>query len=303
MQLLQTAEYLRHRGVCVTIDAAAPPERFDLVHFWGLSPMETLYPAFSRAAFSGRPVVLSPIYWNLGRYYAAMGSVQRLGLWNGQRPLRRKMAVLSARIFISGEKEARALEEDAGMPLPWTAVPCGIDPELFGREPPGPAARRGVLCAARIGPRKNQLALARQCALRRLPLLLAGPAGNRAYLDRCLRFPGVEYAGPVPPGRLAALYRGARIHALAGYAETPGLAGLEAAACGCEIVATGEGTAREYFGAAASYCDPYDPGSVGAAIDSALEGAHQPELRESVLARFSWETCLEPLAEVYQSLI
>ncbi|MCI2057514.1 MAG: glycosyltransferase family 4 protein [Oscillibacter sp.] len=302
--MLKTAQYLRARGIDVAIGgSAAGMADFDLIHFWGLSPMESLYPVFFHAVRSGRPIVLTPIYWDLGRYYAAMGSFQRLRLWNEQRPLRREIAAGSARVFVSGEKEALALTKDVGASLPCTVVPCGIDTRLFGGAPDVPGTRVGVLCAARIGPRKNQIALAQQCALRRLPLILAGPAGNPAYLNRCLQYQNVQYVGAIPPQRLAALYRSAQIHALVGYAETPGLASLEAAACGCRIVTTTEGTTEAYFEEYAAYCDPYDPGSIGAALDAAAQGESQTELRSAILKKFSWETCLAPLPEVYQSLI
>lgn len=302
MQIQKTARYLEAHGFSVTIGSAEQAEKFDLIHFWGLSPMESLYPAFARAARSGRRIVLSPVYWDLSRYYAAMGSVQRLGLWNRQRPLRREIATRSARIFVSGRKEAESLERDVGAPLSCTAVPCGIDRSVWGEKPDSQRRRPGILCAARISPRKNQTALARQCAIRRIPLLLAGPPGNPAYLERCLQFPNVRYAGALPPRQLAALFREFRIHALTGYAETPGLASLEAAACGCEIVTTDAGTAGEYFGEDAFYCDPYVPDSIGAALDAAADTGCQPRLRDAILSRFSWENCLLPLREAYENL-
>lgn len=304
VQVLKTAEYLRARGISVAVegpDAAAGG--FDLLHFWGLVPMDALYPAFFRARREGIPAVLTPIYWDLGRYYTAMGSIGRLRLWNGQRPLRREAAGGSLRVFVSGEREAAALEADVGMRLPCSVVRCGVDSAAPDQGFAARGDRVGVLCAARIGPRKNQAALAEQCAARRLPLTLAGPVGNAAYLKRCLRFPAVRFAGVLSPSRLAAEYRHARVHALAGYAETPGLAALEAAAWGCELAITDEGTAREYFGSRAAYCDPYAPESIGAALDSALAARCQPALAARIAERFSWETCLAPLPEAYREII
>lgn len=303
VQILKTAQYLRDRGISVTIDSAATAaNRFDLIHFWGLSPMETLYPAFFRAARAGRQIVLSPIYWDLSRYYESTGSIQRLNLWNEQRPLRREITAGSARIFVSGENEAQALAEDVGMPLSCTVVPCGIDAQLLGGKLDCAQTRTGILCAARIGPRKNQIALAQQCALCRIPLILAGPVGNQAYFNQCLQYPNVQYAGVASPQRLATLYRRCLLHALVGYAETPGLASLEAAACGCEIVTTSEGTAEEYFGGEATYCDPYARDDIGAAIHDALGKKRQPRLRDSILEHFSWEACLRPLLDAYSEL-
>ena len=90
---------------------------------------------------------------------------------------------------------------------------------------------------------------------------------------------------------------------LPSWRETPGLVSLEAAAAGCRIVSTAIGSAREYFGDLAWYCDPCNPGSIRQAVLQALAAPATAALRQRVLERFTWEVAAQNTLEAYSKVM
>lgn len=134
-------------------------------------------------------------------------------------------------------------------------------------------------------------------------LVLAGKVNNKKYFERCLAFKNVSYAGFFEQDALASLYENADLHVLASFAETPGLANLEAAIRGCNIVSTTEGDTAEYFEDMATYCSPYEEGDIYRAVEAGLSHNFQPQLKNHLLKNFNWEHCLEPLYQSYLSIM
>jgi glycosyltransferase involved in cell wall biosynthesis len=144
----------------------------------------------------------------------------------------------------------------------------------------------GVLCVGRIEPRKNQLRLIEALRGTGVSLTLIGAAGrfNRAYERRCRRGAdaNVQFAGPQAPSELRRFYHAAHAHACVSWYETPGLASLEAALCGCALVLTPGGCTREYFGADAEYAQVDDPASICRAVEQALARGSSAGLADRV---------------------
>jgi glycosyltransferase involved in cell wall biosynthesis len=113
----------------------------------------------------------------------------------------------------------------------------------------------------------------------------------------------VHFIGSVPPEELPGIYRLAAVHALPSWRETPGLASLEAAAAGCRIVTTGIGSARDYFGEDAWYCDPPDRASIRTAVVGALAAQPSSRLRRRVLADYTWDAAARATLEAYQAAL
>lgn len=180
-------------------------------------------------------------------------------------------------------------------------VPNAVDTDLFNpyRDLPLPTklAELGiesgqyVLEVARIEPCKNQLALIEATKKLGFPLVLIGPEVDEVYVRECKRasdgYP-VYFLGPVPHEELAAYYFHAKVHALPSWRETPGLASLEAAAMGCNIVTTLIGSAEEYFGDSAWYCNPFDQESIVAAVREAYAGERSNRLQKRVRELYTW---------------
>lgn len=187
-------------------------------------------------------------------------------------------------------------------------VPNAVDEDALGEREDLPFERRtGVLCVGRIEPRKNQLNLIRALREADIPLTLAGQVGrfNRAYARQCQREAGrnVRFIGRQPAEALGRLYGRHAVHACVSWYETPGLVNLEAACCGCALVATSGGCTREYLGDEAVYAEPGDPASIRSAIDSAMRRGPSAMLAERVRREFTWEMAARRTLEAYGGMV
>ncbi len=336
-QIHQTATALRRLGVSPTLSSAARPDLdgFDLVHLFHLDRVweNARWCRLIRAR--GLPAVLSPLYWpteefdrhgrsgvqgwlaqSVGpRAYPSLRIAQRSALSAlSQRDLRalRLSFRRSVRFVLdtidallpNSQAEKHQIRARFGASCPITVVPNAVDASAFGGPPDWKAQRDEVLCVGRLEPRKNQLALIRAVRGMRVRLRLVGQAGhfNRPYERRCRREAGseVEFLGHRTPAELRWLYRCSRVHASASWYETPGLASLEAAACGCSVVVGEGGCTREYFGDQAQYCRPGDVRSIRTAIEKAFVSSPGPALAERVVREFNWEAAARRTLACYR---
>ena len=206
----------------------------------------------------------------------------------------------------------------------WSPVPCGLWPTEWPSRGHLEAADRSaqlavlgldpdlktlVACVGRVEPRKNQMALV-EAVLRRPQdgLVLVGPFDGTRYgarvagrIRRELAGRGV-CTGPLAQPEVAAILRRVDVHVLPSFWESPGLASLEAAASGAEVVITSGGATLEYFGRSAHLAGSPRWPALGAAIDDALSNPHQPGLGLRV-QRFDWSRSAEMLAAVYREML
>ena len=198
----------------------------------------------------------------------------------------------------------------------YTVVPNGVVRELF--DPlPAPNAdfvkeyglENFVVQVARVQSAKNQLGLLGALSDTSFPIVIIGQPSpyEKEYVACCYeqarRRGNVYFVSPKTPQELAGIYVLAAVHVLPSWRETPGLASLEAAAAGCRIVSTSNGSAREYFGDDAWYCDPRDPDSIRKAVLTALESPPSEKLRRRVLERFTWELAAKSTLDAYHKAI
>ena len=113
----------------------------------------------------------------------------------------------------------------------------------------------------------------------------------------------VYFLGPKSAEDLAGIYALASVHVLPSWRETPGLVSLEAAAAGCRVVSTSIGSAREYLGNDACYCDPKDRDSIRRAVLDALNSPPSSQLRIRVLEQYTWEAAARTTLEVYRQVL
>jgi glycosyltransferase involved in cell wall biosynthesis len=207
---------------------------------------------------------------------------------------------------------------------PVVVVPNGIDTERFdpARKLPKPAwaeqfgGRPYILVVARVDRDKNQLAYCRamqhplglpaQVAAEAgvtelLPIVLAGWAPDPSLLQACQEA-GAVYVGPLQGDDLVAAYAHTRIHALPSLRETPGLASLEAAAMECAVVTTSLGSAEEYFGDRAHYCDPTSEKSMWQATFKAFAQGRRQDISAYIRDRYSWKAAAQKTLEAYEYL-
>jgi glycosyltransferase involved in cell wall biosynthesis len=311
VQATKTAEALAEAGLDVSLTEEPDPDvrTFDVVHAFA-ARRESL----RRARQSGAAVVVSPIWVRADyRYMPVRASVGRLreieraarlthsivrrGIEETGRRLRAPLTERSllfelADLLLPNSKlEAEQIRSDLGVTTPMHVVPNAFDDRTF--TPPVDGARRsGVAYVGRIEPHKNQLGLIRELAGSGIPLTIAGPTHpDHVGYDELCRKTADGSVTFLPGGSqwdLRDVYRSARVHVLPSWFETTGLVSLEAAACGCAVVTTSRGYAREYFGTRAVYCDPGIKGSIRRAVATALERGPAPSLRQLVCDRFTW---------------
>lgn len=313
---------------------------YHLLHVFHLDRLWEHLPVCRNLRRPGLPVVLSPIYWPTDEYdrrgrvgwqgllartfgsagFQTLRLLQRFALacWQGRslrgfdlrlldfRRAARRLLECASVLLPNSAAELREIERHFGIRRPAVIVPNAVDAETFGLADADAAegSRRGVLCVGRVEPRKNQLSLLRALRGSGIPLTLAGGPGrfHAAYARRCLKLagPDVHFVGQRSPLELRELYRHARVHACVSWYETPGLASLEAAAAGCNLVVTPGGCTREYFGDEAWYCEPDDPASIREAVEAALAAGPRPELARRVARQFNWDAAADATLAGYR---
>jgi glycosyltransferase involved in cell wall biosynthesis len=314
-----------------------------LVHGFNIQTAEETAALQEEARRRELPFVLSPVYWTpylnwfadtgtLSRFWraaaAALGfraAARLYCAWQDYRAiakpewrLRRELLLRSAVLLPNAYAELDVLRRDfriaAGAP-PAIVVPNAIDESLF-RKPrldtpwSFPFARgRFVLQVARISPEKNQLGLIEALDGLDIAIVLAGqPSPEQPdYVSRCraaaARRGNVHFLPWTPHAELVRLYAAAAAHVLPSWRETPGLVSLEAAAAGCPVVSTTVGSAREYFGDEARYCDPWSLVSIRRAVEDAIRNPAAEPLRQRVLRDFTWRRAAEETLRGYRLVL
>ncbi|MCA9243564.1 MAG: glycosyltransferase family 4 protein [Phycisphaerales bacterium] len=321
------------------LSAFARANDYDVAHLFHLDRLWENIPASRVAANRGKPIALSTIYWPSDEFdrlarTGVQGRLSRILGTNGYQSLRQaQRGILAAietrnlRSAIAGITRFRAgvrallrrasvilpnsaVERDCvwrefGVQTPCQVVPNAVDPAIFGGAP-SRDGREGVLCVGRIEPRKNQLALIRAMRDSSTPLTFVGASGrfSRDYAAECRRLagPNTRWIEQVEPAALPPLYRAAKAHACVSWYETPGLASLEAALCGCAIVVTPGGSTREYFQNDAHYSEPDKPETIRAAIEAALAQPAPPALAQRVAREYNWAAAAGATLAAYQMI-
>jgi glycosyltransferase involved in cell wall biosynthesis len=161
-----------------------------------------------------------------------------------------------------------------------------------------------VLAVSSHNPNKNFLRVVqamRQLGRRDIQLVVAGGQDSRVYRGGMGLPHDVRSLGYVSDAELKALYENAACFVFASLYEGFGLPPLEALSSGCPVVVSRAGALPEIFEGAATFCDPYDPMDIAAAIERVVDSVSRDEMR--VFARkFSWEKCARETLDVLQRL-
>lgn len=308
VQVINTAKYLRKLGVEVHINTGDifDYSSYDIIHLFNLTRMGETYRYYKLAHHYRKPVVLSPIYWNLKKFYLYKNDTESIKLWDKCIQYRREILRGSVMVYPSSYMEAYALKMEFGNEFPYTVIYNAVEP--FSDDIPiynfceRYSLDKYILCVGRICERKNQLELIRAGAKLGVQVVLIGDAKDKGYLEQCLKFKGVRYLGFMDSYDLYSAYKFAKVHVLPSFVETPGLTSLEAASYGCNIVTTIEGSGEEYFKDEAIYVNPYNEGSIESGLEEALIKKKRGELKEHVRNNFNVEKCSKVLYSSYQQI-
>jgi len=316
VQAEQTASALTQLGH--TIKNLESEKRFipEIVHFFGLT-----VPEWVMATTSAYPTILSPIYYRSSLKEAIRAKVLNKMPGSIVR-LQRKAMQLCQGILPNSRAEAQQLADHFDLDISKiTVIPNGVEKEMIGEDPEGFREAYGVflnyeryiLSVQRIESRKRTIELISAALSIGVPLLIIGQFNKehceadyvRKVFDLALKSPHlIRIMEPLPRKILKNAYASAYVHALPSILETPGLASLEAAINGANLVVGDCPPVREYFENVAHFCEPREQGTLIHALNRAMamprNGMGQ---KEHVLSRYLWGRVAKLTEEVYSRVL
>ncbi|MFA5316912.1 MAG: glycosyltransferase family 4 protein [Dehalococcoidales bacterium] len=329
-------------NVDISKDLLPDVSGYDLIHIFN-APFYDILPMTINAKRAGKKVVYSPIYLDYSVYDKSgrgglaglaskvldkygtedlklFASIARKGGFPGSIPdilkgYRRCLCETLRNVdFLlpNSNSEIARMEKDFPVgKIPYIVVPYAVDNAFTGKAADidnGPNKLKGcVMSAARIENRKNQLSLVK--AMKGLPygLVLIGKigSGQQDYFRRIQKEagPNFHYLGSIEHSDMPKYYRLAKVHCLVSWMETCGLASMEAAVMGCNIVITDKGDTREYYRDYAHYCNPGSVESIRKAIVKAYESPYSHTLRSLIVDNYTWEKAAEITLEAYSRVL
>ncbi len=161
-----------------------------------------------------------------------------------------------------------------------------------------------VLAVANIDRRKNTKLLVQACAKEGLPLITIGHVKDPEYYSEFEGlYSGYRHLGPIEDEEmLKSAYAACSVYALPSLCETPGIAALEAASQGANVVVTSEGCAEEYFGRFADYVDYRSVDSISSAIAKNFKQKQDPAAATFVRAEFDWAKTAQEVLDGYSKI-
>jgi glycosyltransferase involved in cell wall biosynthesis len=274
VEAVRLATPLQELRMAVTLPRLLRRLRPELAHFQHALPL----------GFRGRSVVtLHDLSFESDR--SAMGWFDRIVF----RTVVPRAARRADHVLVVSERTRRDVLDRYGVaPEKVTVTPNGVDP-VFS---PGDGHDDYLLFVGAIHPRKDPLAALAAASAAGRPLVVAGPAKDRALAAK-LRAGGADLRGYVDKPQLADLYRRAAAVILPSRFEGFGLPVLEAMASGTPVVISDDPALREVAGDAAA-------GSVQEALEERDRLAGAGIARA---AQFSWAETARRTADVYRRLL
>lgn len=305
-QVLRTYQYLKENGVQVHIDNGhiSDYSQYDIIHLFNLTRVGEIYKYYKIAHGFKKPVVISPIYWDIEKYYLYKKDDEKLNLWKKSNLYREEILKSCDRVFANSYMEKELLIREFGIcgdavEVVYTGVEVEHEDIPLYNFRERYKLNKYVLCVGRISPKKNQLMLARLCEKLGVQLVIIGKVKNKEYFKRCIKYKNVVYLGFMDGYNIYNAYRFAKVHALVSFVEKPGMSSLEAAASGCNIVSTSEGCATEYFRDMAYYCNPYEEKTILEALEKAIYKKKDDTLKEYVKKHYNWSDSIKKVYEGY----
>lgn len=150
---------------------------------------------------------------------------------------------------------------------------------------------------------KNVPRLIKSAKKYKFPLIIAGGVKDDIEKDWLMGLisnaPNIKYIGYLTEEELYSYYQKAKVFALPSTYEGVGMAALEAAVLGCEIVITKLGGPKEYFNNMAEIVNPYDIDDIGQSIVHLLNGdkSYQPQLSQYIIHKYNADFCISILSK------
>lgn len=308
-QVLKTAKFLEKFGVKIHINSGNITDysKYDIIHLFNITNVWDTYNYYKIANKYKKKIVVSPAYYNLTKYFKFKNNEEGLKLWEKSNVYRKEILKGSHAVVVNSKLESENIKSDFSINNKCQVIYSGVEVEdesipLYNiRE--RYKLNSYILCVASIHPKNNQLLLAKICNELGIELLLIGKIKNEDYYKECIKYEKVLYLGFMDSYNIYNAYRFARLHVLPSYFENLDISSMEAAACGCNIVSTVEGSSREYFNDMALYCNPYDEKSIYNAVKKGLMMPKSQKLKNYVKSNYTWGKYINCLYKCYNNLI
>ena len=321
IQMLKTKKYLEQLGVNVKLFDPFHDklEQFDLLHIFGSYSYE-LVPLTKMAKEKNIPIVISPIYWqssySFRRKLINFGSKiinifsESYALINPSEYLFSLADILLPNSKLEAEHLIKHFDIDRKKIF---VVPNGVENRFLHGDPnrfiQNYDIKDFVLFVGHIQERKNVLRLITAMNDTDIPLVIIGTQMpfETYYYDICKKEANdkIYFLGNIDHDSelLSSAYSAAKVFTLPSWAETPGIATLEAGLSGCNIVITNRGSTTEYFKNFATYCNPISVKSIRNAIVEAYNREKSEELSNYILKHYTWDVVAKKTIGAYDRIV
>lgn len=181
------------------------------------------------------------------------------------------------------------------------------DPQLFENKT---GLKDFVLFAGQASaPRKNVEGLIKAFKEIDQDLVIIGDFSNSEYSQRCLSLieenPRIHLMNTIDHNAelLSSAYAACKVFVLPSQFETPGIAAMEAALAGANIVITEVGGTKEYFQNYAEYITPSSSKSIKKGINDALSKPKSDSLKNNILDNYTWDKVAEQTLAQYKRML
>ncbi|MGD9200728.1 MAG: glycosyltransferase family 4 protein [Chitinispirillia bacterium] len=322
-QVEYTSKYLAKLGVEVTFYNQWEDynwEKFDLVHLFRAD-----YETYNMAEFlhkSSIPFIVSPVFYNLNkkliiRMYLMLSNVMQL-VFKGLRSdfdYLFQICKFSYHLLPNTLSEAEFMHYCLGVEKKrMSVVPNGVEIRFKDADPGQFVKKYGlkdfILTVGHLGNRrKNILSLLKVLEKIEYPSVIIGKFNNSKYDLQCMDIVKrnkhilwidlLYHNDPV----LESAYAACKVFVLPSFFETPGIAALEAALAGANIVITPYGGTKEYFREMAEYVEPGCKGSIRNGIIKALSKKRNLILKKYIIDNFTWPIVAQKTLSVYKTIL
>ena len=317
-QTINTMRYLKEMGVDIEFyDLWNKDYKCDILHIFGCH--DWLYKWASLAKQKNIKIALSTIAYTKER----MTLKRRLYDWfDSKLPLdttyrlNRKLIQNADVLLPNSEEESRYLDDIMGASNKIKRViPNATDLRYKNGDPTEAIKAYGfkdyILCVGKIEPRKNQMQLVKALAGTDIPLIILGSyiPNVKSYYDEVVaeieknpNMKHIEYL-PMDSDMLSSLYAGAKVHALLGRNETPGIVNLEAGLAGANLVVGDCVPVREYLKDYALYADYNSVSDVKEKLIKAYNSPKNSSIPKFIEENYTWKVVAEKTYAAYQLIM
>lgn len=320
VQMLETKKSLEDLGIEVEFLRYNDPQQLkdaDLIHLF--SSEFVFYQIVLLAKSQGIPVVTSSIFYPVGANRRKDTLISKIPLTTEN--LRCRILRKSDLILPNSVGEAKLLLEMFRLEQPMRIIPNGINPSILGgtgkrfiqQYVPHLRDQRFILSVGRIEDRKNSLNLLRAARKIAAPIVFVGqpsatqPAYVQAFFAEAQKYgDGFCHIPFLPPNSLDLrdAFAACHTHALISLLETPGIASLEAGACGANLVVGRCPPVEEYLGGFSEVVNQHSVDDIALGLERSLRrerGSYGQA--EEIVKHFTWQQAARRTLAAYQELL